>query len=146
MHKNEQERKAREQEAADKLAAEQERKAREQEAADKLAAEQAALAASQPVEQPTVQVTTSLLNQQNSERVNNLVNTLNKSEGNALSVKPIEQTLPLSGSIRQVITEDMTTISVSRLNELLDIERKYNALIAHGVDNWIGYEDALDDI
>lgn len=122
---------------------EQERKAREQEAADKLAAEQAALAASQLVEQPTVQVTTSLLNQQNSERVNNLVNTLNTSEGNALSVKPIEQTLPLSVSMRQVITEDMTTISVSRLNELLDIERKYNALVAGGVDNWAGYDDAM---
>lgn len=125
---------------------EQERKAREQEAADKLAAEQEALAAAQPVEQPTVNMTTSLLNTQNSDRVNNLLKTLNTPEDNTLSVKPIEQTLPLSGSIPQVITEDMTTISVSRLNELLDIERKYNALIVHGVENWIGYEDALDGI
>lgn len=40
----------------------------------------------------------------------------------------------------------MITISVERLNELLQIERIYNALMVEGVNNWDGYADAMANV
>ena len=62
--------------------------------------------------------------------------------------EPEGQPLSTSGDNQktEMFTTTMTTISVERLNELLRIESIYNALVAHGVDNWTGYDDAMAEV
>ena len=42
--------------------------------------------------------------------------------------------------------EDTITISVERYNELIRSEKILNALYAGGVDNWVWYEEALENM
>lgn len=39
---------------------------------------------------------------------------------------------------------DFVTITTERLKELEEAERKLQALEACGVDNWCGYDDAME--
>jgi ABC-type metal ion transport system substrate-binding protein len=45
-------------------------------------------------------------------------------------------------------TRTVTTVSlfIARYNELVEAERKLNALENYGVDNWDGYSDAMASI
>ena len=131
MHKNEQERKEREQEAL--RLQEEQRQQKLQELSDKLPAEPSTPISSMPVEQ-----TTSLLNTDNRARVDSLIGGMSNSSSNAI------YTATIAGDMQAA--ERMTSISVKRLSELLEKERCYDALVAFGVDNWDGYDEAMENV
>ena len=39
---------------------------------------------------------------------------------------------------------EMVTISKEKYEELLDVENKFSCLEAVGVDNWCGWDDAME--
>lgn len=131
MHKNEQERKEREQEAL--RLQEEQRQQKLQELSDKLPAGPSTPISSMPVEQ-----TTSLLNTDNRARVDSLIGGMSNSSSNAI------YTATIAGDMQAA--ERMTSISVKRLSELLEKERCYDALVAFGVDNWDGYDEAMENV
>lgn len=48
--------------------------------------------------------------------------------------------------ISSALKQDTVMLTQKEYNDLLRDSTKLQALIAHGVDNWEGYEDAMDDL
>lgn len=46
---------------------------------------------------------------------------------------------------KDLVEADSVTISKAEYQQLLDDSNFLNKLYAHGVDNWSGFDDAVDD-
>ena len=93
---------------------------------------------SEPESLIPVEQTTSLLNTDNRARVDSLIGGMSNSSSNAI------YTATIAGDMQAA--ERMTSISAKRHCELLEKERCYDALVAFGVDNWDGYDEAMENV